>query len=128
MMVSRLLIGDNNLTRYWPAYQFGRPALKGATLVTSTDLDMFDGALSQIEDKDQVVISMLTSVLLDEVNTLEVASSSSNIFTELLSRLVGFCPQSPSCQVGSKFFVFRGSIGFFFFFFFDLIVSSRSFC
>ena len=98
-MVSRLLIGDNNLTRFWPAFQFGRPLLKGATLITSTDLDTLDNALSQIEEKDQVILSVLTSILMDEVNVLEVASSSLNICSEVVTRLVGLCPQHQSCQV-----------------------------
>ena len=102
-MVSRLLIGDNNLTRFWPAFQFGRPGLAGATLITSTDLDTFDTALTQIEDKDQVIVSVLTSILLDEINTTEIDVSSLNICSEVVSRLVGFCPQMPSCQVRCRF-------------------------
>ena len=98
-MVSRLLIGDNNLARFWPAYQFGRAGLAGASMVTSTDLDTFDNALTQIEDKDVVIVSVLTSILLDEVNVAEMDVSALNICSEVVSRLVGLCPQSPSCQV-----------------------------
>ena len=54
MMASRLLIGDNNLSKFWPAYQFGRPSLKGSTLVVATDLDTLDNALAQAEDREQV--------------------------------------------------------------------------
>lgn len=98
-MGSRLLIGDNNLSRFWPAYQFSRPTLKDATLLTATDFDTLDNALSQSDDKAQVIVSVLTSILLEEVNQLEVASSASNIFDQLLVRLMGLCPRSPSCQV-----------------------------
>ena len=70
-MVSRLLIGDNNLSKFWPAYQFSRPSLKLSTLVTATDLDALDSALTQVEEKDQVIVSVLTSVLIDEVNQTE---------------------------------------------------------
>ena len=105
-MVSRLLIGDNNLTRFWPAFQFGRPGLAGATLITSTDLDTFDNALTQIEDKDQVIVSVLTSILIDELNQTEVGSSAFNVCEQAVSRLVGLCPTIPSCQVPFKVFLF----------------------
>ena len=100
-MISRLLIGDNNLSRFWPAYQFSRQHLKGSLLVTATDFDTLDHALSQAEadDRSQVIVSILTSVLLDEVNSLEVASSAHNVCNEVINRLVGLCPQLPSCQV-----------------------------
>ena len=58
-MASRLLIGDNNLSKFWPAYQFGRPSLKGSTLVVATDLDTLDNALAQAEDREQVLNSFL---------------------------------------------------------------------
>ena len=102
-MISRLLIGDNNLSKFWPAYQFSRPTLKLSTLITATDLDALDGALSQVEDKNQVIVSVLTSILLDEINTTEIDVSSLNICSEVVSRLVGFCPQMPSCQVRCRF-------------------------
>ena len=56
-MASRLLIGDNNLSKFWPAYQFGRPSLKGSTLIVATDLDTLDNALAQAEDREQVSTS-----------------------------------------------------------------------
>ena len=99
MMVARLLIGDNNLSRFWPAYQFSRPNLKFSTLHTATDLDTLDHALSQIKDKEQVIVCVLTSVLLEEVNQLEVDSSAFNMCEQLVSRLMGLCPRSPGCQV-----------------------------
>ena len=98
-MISRLLIGDNNLSRFWPAHQFGRSSLKGSTLVTATDLDTLDHALTQLEDRDQVIVSVLTAILLDEVNALEVSASAFNVCDEVVKRLVGLCPRSPSCQV-----------------------------
>ena len=103
-MVSFLLIGDNNLSRFWPAYQFSRPNLKHASLLTATDFDTLDHALTQAEEKDQVIISVLTSLLIDEVNQLEVESSALNVCEQAVSRLVGFCPQSPSCQVSLSLF------------------------
>ena len=98
-MISRVLIGDNNLSRFWPAYQFSRPSLKTSTLITATDLDTLDQALTQVDDKEQVLISILTSVLLEEVNQQEIASSAYNVCDQTISRLLGLCPQSPSCQV-----------------------------
>ena len=64
-MISRLLIGDNNLSKFWPAYQFSKPALKSSVLVTATDLDALDGALAQVEDRDQVIVSVLSTILMD---------------------------------------------------------------
>ena len=99
MMAARLLIGDNNLSRFWPAYQFSRPNIKFSTLHTATDLNTLDHALSQIEDKEQVIVCVLTSILLEEVNQLEVDSSAFNVCKQLVSRLMGLCPRSPGCQV-----------------------------
>ena len=95
-MVSRILIRHNHLSSFWLAYQFSRPNLKHAALLTATN---FDHALTQTEEKDQVIVSVLTSLLLDEVNQLEVKSSALKVCEEAVSRLVGLCPQSPSCQV-----------------------------
>ena len=105
-MVSRLLIGDNNLSRFWPAYQFSRPALKTAVLITATDLDALDHALAQSEDKNVVIISVLTSILIDEVNQLEVESSAQNVCDQALTRLLGMCPHSQSTQVWTALFQF----------------------
>ena len=105
-MISRVLIGDNNLSRYWPAYQFSRPSLKFVTLLTATDFDTFDHALTQTEEKEQVLVSVLTSLLIEEVNQLEVESSAFNICEQAVTRLVGICPRSPSCQVFSFVFSF----------------------
>ena len=98
-MVSRLLVGDNNLSRFWPAHQFSRPSLKDSVLVTATDLDTLEHALTQVEDRDQVIISMLTSVLLEEANSSEIGSSAYNVCSEVVSRVAGLCPRTPSCQV-----------------------------
>ena len=98
-MVSRLLIGDNNLTKFWTAYQVSRPGLKMASHLTATDFDTFDHALSQSDEKEQVIVSVLTSLLLEETNQNEIGSSASNIFDQALTRLVGLCPRSPACQV-----------------------------
>ena len=100
-MVSRLVIGDNNLSRFWAAFSFGRPGLKNSSLVTATDLDTFDHALAQVEDRHQVIISVLTSILLEEANSSDVSSSASNVCNEAVSRLVGVCPRTPGCQVRS---------------------------
>ena len=98
-MISRLLIGDNNLSKFWPAYQFSKPALKSSVLVTATDLDALDGALAQVEDREQVIISVLSTILMDEVNQSEVSTSAFNVCEEVVGRLVGICPRSPSSQV-----------------------------
>ena len=98
-MVSRLLIGDNNLSRFWPAYQFSRPSLKSSTPITATDLDTLDHALGQIEDRELVIVCVLTSVLLEEVSQLELESSAANVCEQFVSRLMGVCPISPGCQV-----------------------------
>ena len=113
-MVSRLLVGDNNLTKFWPAQQFGRSSLKGSLLVTATNLDTLDHALTQADERDQVIVSVLTSILIDEVNCLEVASSSFNVCNEVVSRLAGLGPRSPSCQV--RFFKFLVSFDLLFWF------------
>ena len=98
-MLSRLLIGDNNLSRFWPSYQFGKANLKSSMLLTATDFDTLDHALSQSDEKEQVIISVLTSLLLEEISQDELESSVNNIIGEVMTRLGGLCPRSPSCQV-----------------------------
>ena len=102
-MVIRMLIGDNNVSKFWGAYQFSRPSLKSSVLVTATDLDTLDHALTQTDEKDQVIVSVLTSLLLEEINQLEVASSAFNVCDQVVTRLAGICPRSPSCQVRCPF-------------------------
>ena len=98
-MASRMLIGDNNLSKFWPAYQVSRPSLKHVSMLTATDFDTFDHALTQVDEKEQVIVSVLTSLLIDEVNQLEVENSAFNVCEQAVSRLVGICPRSPSCRV-----------------------------
>ena len=98
-MVARLLIGDNNLSKFWASYQFSRPALKFSSLVTATDLDALDHALTQSEEKEQVIVSVLTTIIMDEANQSEISESAFNICEQAVSRLVGYCPQIPTCQV-----------------------------
>lgn len=98
-MVARLLIGDNNLSRFWASVQFARSSLKSSVLVTATDLDALDHALTKVDERDQVIISVLTSILMEEVNQDEVGPSAFNVCEATVSRLVGVCPRSPSCQV-----------------------------
>ena len=79
----------------------------------------------------QVIISVLTSILLDEVNSSEVASSSLNVCSEVISRLAGFCPQAPSCQVRFSFcfgdyisvLVLFQALGSLFYYFFSIVLS-----
>ena len=99
IMVSRLLIGDNNLTRFWHAHQFSRPNLKNSSLITATDLDTLDHALSQSDEREQVIVCVLTSIMLEEVNSLEVSSSALNVCSEVVSRLASLGDRSPGCQV-----------------------------
>ena len=96
--MSRLLIGDNNLVKFWPAVQFSRPVLKDSIMLTATDLDTYDHALSQVEDREVVIISVLTSILMEEVNHLELESSAFNVCEQVVSRLLGMCPSSQGCQ------------------------------
>ena len=105
-MVARLLIGDNNLSRFWASVQFARPSLKSSVLVTATDLDALDHALTKVEDREQVIVSVLTSILMEEINQEEVGSSAFNVCEAAVSRLVGICPQNPSCQVVHEPFCF----------------------
>ena len=106
IMVSHVLIGDNNLAKFWPAYQFGRAGLKNSLMLTATDLDTLDLALTQVEEKDVVILSVLTSILLEEINHLELDSSAYNVCDQVVSRISGLCPGSPSCQVFSLCFLF----------------------
>ena len=81
------------------SYQFARPSLKNSSLLTATDLDTFNRALSQVDEKDQVIISVLTSILVEEANCLDVSVLASSVCSEVITRLLGICLPSPICQV-----------------------------
>ena len=111
-MVIRMLIGDNNLSKFWAAYQFSRPGLKSALRVTATDFDTLDLALAQSEERGSVIVSVLTSLLLEEVNQLEVSSSAFNVCEQVVTRLMGICPRSPACQVREIYLFVLGGFNY----------------
>ena len=78
--------------------------------MTATDLDTLDHALSQVEDRDQVIICVLTSILIEEAHAVDVSVSASNLCSEVVTRLQGVCPRSPSCQVALSFVNWKGFV------------------
>ena len=126
-MVARLLIGDLNLFRFWPAYQFFCPNLKFLTLHTATKLDALYHVLSQVEEKEQVIVCVLTFVSLEEVNQLEVDSSAFNVCEQVVPRLMGLCPRSPGCQVIVNTLFTRFCKSVFLFHFWSLVLTMGRF-
>ena len=105
MTYSRLIIGDANVARFWQASQLARPQLVGVPLKTASCLDTFATSLSDVTDAiDYVVISVITSLLLDEVSSTDVANSSHNVFQSAFQHVEASAKRASRVEVRSILF------------------------
>ena len=58
-----------------------------SSLVTSPDFVTLDHALSQTDEKEMVIMSVLMPLLLEEMNQKEIGGSAANTFDQAISRL-----------------------------------------
>ena len=100
----RLLIGDGNLTRFWQAAQAARPHLKDVPIKSAACLFTLEAGLEMVSDEmDYVIVSVVTSVVIDDGNATDVAGSSRNALESVFKRVTASGRKAPHCQVRSFF-------------------------
>ena len=88
MTYKRLIIGDANIVRFWQASQTARKDLVGVPLQAVSCLDTFENALASVtEEFDFVLVSVMTSLLMDEISSTDLRSSSFSVFEGVIKRL-----------------------------------------
>ena len=100
MSYSRLFIGDANVARFWQASQLARPQLVGVPLRTAACLDTLATSLSEINDSlDYVIVSVATSLIIDEASEADVKGSCLNIFEAFIKHLTRAAKKSARVEV-----------------------------
>ena len=103
MTYSRLIIGDANIVRFWQASQtaaLSGPQLVGVPLKAVSCLDTYESALASVtEEFDLVLVSVLTSLLLDEITSVDVRNSSLNVFEATIKRLSAVAKRNKKVEV-----------------------------
>ena len=100
MSYRRILIGDVNVARFWQPMQAARPQLKEVAFKHASCLDTLETALDSVSDEhDYAVVSMVTSVLVEDGSAMDVRGSSVNALEASLKRIIAASKRSMHCQV-----------------------------
>ena len=100
MAYTRLLIGDANVARFWPAAQVARPQLMGVNFREASCSETLSAALSEVTDTlDPVIISVLSEFLIEEASALDISQSCSNIVGDVFRALERSAKRSSNVQV-----------------------------
>ena len=100
MSYRRILVGDVNVGRFWQAIKGARPQLSEVPFLSVTCLDTLEAALEKISDElDFAIVSMVTSVLIDECSAMDVRASAANALDPVVRRIVAAAKKSAHCQV-----------------------------
>ena len=102
MSYQRLVIADANIGRSWQASQLARPQLVGVPLKNAACLDTLASSLMDVTDAlDYVVISVATSLVLDEASSTDVRGSSFNVFETMVKHVMAAAKKSARVEVCS---------------------------
>ena len=100
MSYTRLIVGDANVARFWQASQLARPQLVGTPLKTANCLDTLVSALSDVTDAlDYVVVSVSTSLLLEEATSADVQVSSLNVLQSMMQHIEASAKRAQRVEV-----------------------------
>ena len=100
MTYTRLIVGDPSIVRFWDAAQISRPQLVGVTLKPASCMDTLTASLSEVNDGlDFVVVSVITSLVLEEASAAEVYASSLNIINDSIKRIKAAAKKSSKVEV-----------------------------
>ena len=95
-----LFLGDANIGRFWQAFQSSRPQLRNSQYKSVVCLDTLDTALEAVTDElDFVVLSVLTSLILDEGSGADIRGTVTNIVDAAKKRVVAAARKSSRCEV-----------------------------
>ena len=105
MSYSRFIIGDAHLTRFWPECQLSRPQLVGVPFKSASCFDTLVSALSDVTDGyDYVLISVLSSMIIDEASPSDVTASSFAILRDAVKSIGSAAKKSSKVEVRYFFF------------------------
>ena len=95
-----MIVADANVVRFWDAVQLARPQMVGVSLRPVSCLDTLSAALSDINDGiDYALVSVLTTLLLEEASASDVRASSYNIIRDVVKRVVACAKKSGRVEV-----------------------------
>ena len=95
-----IILGDSNVVRFWEAAQTARPQLMGVSLKPISCMDTLSSALSDVNDGlDFSLISVLTSLLLEEASSVDVKNSCGNIIRDVVKLICAAAVKSKRVEV-----------------------------
>ena len=98
-----MIIGDSNIVRFWQASQVSRPLHLGVPLKSVSCLDTLDSALASVTDElDLVLVSVLTSFVIDEGSAHDVRETCRNVFGTVIRPLIAAAKKSSNVEVRSS--------------------------
>ena len=104
MAYRRILVGDVNVGRFWQAMQGARPQLKDVPFRQAGCPDTLETALAHVSDEyDLAVVSMVTSVLIEECSAIDIKGSAVNCLEPIIKLIVAAAKRSAHCQVAYFF-------------------------
>ena len=110
MPYSMLIIADGNVTRFWDSAQLSRPQLTGVTLKPVSCTDTLANSLSEVNDGfDFTIISVLTTLLLEEASAADLRGASLNICHDVVRRVSAAAKRASKVEVRVifKYFYFN---------------------
>ena len=100
MSYQLMIVGDANVVRFWEDAQVSRRELVGVSLKPVSCLDTLTSALSDVNDGlDYTLISVLTSLLIDEASSSDVRVSSYNIVRDVVKRIAAAAKRASRVEV-----------------------------
>ena len=107
MSISRLIIGDSSIARFWSAAQLSRRELSTVSMKEASCLETLASALSEVTDSlDFVLVAILSDMIIEEASAADVTASCNNIITEVMKSIARAARKSSNVQVIVGFFFF----------------------
>ena len=95
-----VLIADANVVRFWDEAQKARPQLLGVSLKPVSCLDTLSSALADVNDgHDLALVSVLTTLLIDEASASDVRGSCYNVIRDVIKRIIATAKKSKRVEV-----------------------------
>ena len=99
MTYKRLIFCDANVGKLWQQMQSVRPELHEVSFRSASCLNTLFTALGVVSDQnDFVIVSEMTSLLIDEASFDEIKGSSMNVLEADAMDITSFAKRSPLCK------------------------------
>ena len=100
MTYKRLIIGDANVGRFWQNMQRLSPPLQSVSFSSAVCSDTFETSLRGVSDElDYVVVSVATSLILEEASSIDVRGSARNVLESMVKLVARSALRAKNCQV-----------------------------